>query len=325
MSTNDAFPTAMHIAAAMQVHKLLLPALKKMHAALEEKVVAFDKYIKTGRTHVQDATPLTLGQEFSGYAQQVAFAEERLHDSMKRVYMLAQGGTAVGTGLNAPKGFGDSVAAEMKKMTGIPFVSSPNKFESMAAHDVLVELSGTLNVIATSFHKIANDIRFLGSGPRSGLGEITLPSNEPGSSIMPGKVNPTQSEAMTMLAAQVMGNHVAATFAGANGHFELNAYKPVIGHNVLQSIRLLADGADSFTKHCIVGIEPNPKRIQEHLERSLMLVTALNPHIGYEKAASIAKLAQKKDTTLKAAALELGYLTAEEFDKWVDPSKMLGK
>merc|ERR1711953_410759 len=212
-----------------------------------------------------------------------------------------------------------------KKMTGIPFVSSPNKFESMAAHDALVELSGALNVLAVSFMKIANDIRFLGSGPRSGLGEITLPSNEPGSSIMPGKVNPTQSEAMTMLAAQVMGNHVAATAAGSNAHFELNAYKPVIGHNVLESIRLLADGATSFTEHCIVGIEANPKRIQEHLERSLMLVTALNPHIGYEKAASIAKLAQKKDTTLKAAALELGYLTAEEFDKWVDPSKMLGK
>merc|ERR1712176_1465821 len=300
-------------------------ALKSMKAALDEKVVAFDKYIKTGRTHVQDATPLTLGQEFSGYAQQVAFAEERIHDSMKRVYMLAQGGTAVGTGLNAPKGFGDSVSAQLKKMTGIPFVSLPNKFESMAAHDALVELSGALNVIAASFHKIANDIRFLGRGPRSGLGEITLPSNEPGSSIMPGKVNPTQSEAMTMLAAQVMGNHVAVTVAGSNGPFELNAYKPVIGHNVLESIRLLADGADSFTKSCIVGIEPNPKKIQEHLERSLMLVTALNPHIGYEKAAAIAKLAQKKDSTLKEAAIELGYVTAEDFDKWVDPSKMLGK
>merc|ERR1712003_436762 len=234
---------------------------------------------------------------------------------MKRVYMLAQGGTAVGTGLNAPKGFGDSVSAQLKKMTGIPFVSSPNKFESMAAHDALVELSGTLNVIATSFHKIANDIRFLGSGPRSGLGEITLPSNEPGSSIMPGKVNPTQSEAMTMLAAQVMGNHVATTWAGSNGHFELNAYKPMIGHNVLESIRVLADAIDSFTDHCVSGLKPNPKRIKEHLERSLMLVTALNPHIGYEKAAYIAKLAEKKDLTLKAAALELGYLTEEEFDK----------
>merc|ERR1719191_1735286 len=324
MSTNDAFPTAMHIAAAMEVHKLLLPALAGLRKALEEKVVEFDKYIKTGRTHVQDATPLTLGQEFSGYAQQVAFAEERIHDGMKRVYMLAQGGTAVGTGLNAPKGFGDSVAAQLKKMTGIPFVSSPNKFESMAAHDALVELSGALNVIAASFHKIANDIRFLGSGPRSGLGELQLPANEPGSSIMPGKVNPTQSEAMTMLAAQVMGNHVAITVAGSNGHFELNAYKPVMGHNVLESIRLLADGAVSFTENCIVGIEPNPKRIKEHLDRSLMLVTALNPHIGYEKAAKIAKMALAEEKTLKEKAIELGYLTEEEFDKWVDPNKMLG-
>lgn len=325
MSTNDAFPTAMHIAATMEVHTLLFPALANLKAALEVKVKEFDKYIKTGRTHVQDATPLTLGQEFSGYAQQIAFAEDRLKDTMKRVYMLAQGGTAVGTGLNAPKGFGDSVAAKLKEITGLPFVSSPNKFESMAAHDALVELSGTLNVIAASMHKIANDIRFLGSGPRSGLGELALPSNEPGSSIMPGKVNPTQSEAVTMLAAQVMGNHVAVTVAGSNGHFELNAYKPVIGHNVLQSIRLLADGAQSFTDNCVVGIQARPKQIQTHLERSLMLVTALNPHIGYEKSAAIAKLAEKKDMTLKEAALELGHLTAEDFDKWVDPSKMLGR
>merc|ERR1719230_2102800 len=250
MSTNDAFPTAIHIAAAMEVHKLLVPALAKLRTALEDKTTEFEKYIKTGRTHVQDATPLTLGQEFSGYAQQVAFAEDRIHDAMKRTYMLAQGGTAVGTGLNAPKNFGDSVAAQLKKMTGIPFVSSPNKFESMAAHDALVELSGMLNVLAASFHKIANDIRFLGSGPRSGLGEISLPSNEPGSSIMPGKVNPTQSEAMTMLAAQVVGNHVAITVAGSNGHMELNAFKPVIISNVLRSIRLLADAANSFAKHC---------------------------------------------------------------------------
>jgi fumarate hydratase class II len=325
MSTNDAFPTAMHIAAAMEVNNLLLPALAGLKKALEKKVVEFDKYIKTGRTHVQDATPLTLGQEFSGYAQQVKFAEDRVNDAMKRVYMLAQGGTAVGTGLNAPPKFGENVAAKLKEITGLPFVSSPNKFESMAAHDALVELSGMLNVIATSFHKIANDIRFLGSGPRSGLGELQLPANEPGSSIMPGKVNPTQSEAMTMLAAQVMGNHVAITVAGSNGHFELNAYKPVIGHNVLESIRLLADGASSFTENCVVGLEARPKQIQTHLERSLMLVTALNPHIGYEKSAKIAKLAEKKDMTLKEAALELGYLTAEDFDKWVDPSKMLGK
>lgn len=325
MSTNDAFPTAMHIAAAMEVHSLLLPALAQLRAGLEVKVKEFDKYIKTGRTHLQDATPLTLGQEFSGYAQQIAFAEDRVRDSMKRVYMLAQGGTAVGTGLNAPKGFGDSVAAKVKEFTGIPFVSSPNKFESMAAHDALVELSGMLNTIATSFHKIANDIRLLGSGPRSGLGELILPANEPGSSIMPGKVNPTQAEAMTMVAAQVMGNHVAVTVAGSNGHMELNAYKPVIGHNVLQSIRLLADSAVSFTENCVAGLKPNAKRIQEHLERSLMLVTALNPHIGYDKSAAIAKNAEKKDLTLKESALELGHLTESDFDKWVDPSKMLGK
>jgi fumarate hydratase class II len=325
MSTNDAFPTAMHIAAAIEVHELLLPALAKLRTALEVKSAEFEQYIKTGRTHVQDATPLTLGQEFSGYAQQVANAQDRVKDSMKRVYMLAQGGTAVGTGLNAPKGFGDAVAVKLQEITGLPFVSAPNKFEAMAAHDALVELSGSLNVIASSFHKIANDIRFLGSGPRSGLGELILPANEPGSSIMPGKVNPTQSEAMTMLAAQVMGNNIAVTVANSNGHFELNAYKPVIGHNVLQSIRLLADGASSFTDNCVLGLEANPKRIQEHLERSLMLVTALNPHVGYEKAAAIAKLAEKKDSTLKAAALELGYVTADDFDKWVDPSKMLGK
>jgi fumarate hydratase class II len=325
MSTNDAFPTAMHIAAAMEVNGLLLPALTKLRASLEEKVKEFDRYIKTGRTHMQDATPLTLGQEFSGYAQQIAFAEDRLHDAMKRVYMLAQGGTAVGTGLNAPKGFGDAVAEKLKEFTGLAFVSSPNKFESMAAHDALVELSGVLNVIAVSMNKIANDIRLLGSGPRSGLGELILPANEPGSSIMPGKVNPTQAEAVTMLAAQVMGNHVAVTVAGSNGHLELNAFKPVIAHNVLQSIRLLADGATSFTENCVVGLQANAKRIQEHLERSLMLVTALNPHIGYDKAAAIAKFAEKKDLTLKAAALELGHLNEEDFDKWVDPTKMLGR
>jgi fumarate hydratase class II len=325
MSTNDAFPTAMHIAAVMEVHNLLLPALELMRKALDAKVVEFDKYVKTGRTHVQDATPLTLGQEFSGYAQQVKFAEDRVNDALKRVYMLAQGGTAVGTGLNAPKDFGVSVAAQLKDITGLPFVSSPNKFESMAAHDALVELSGVLNTIAVSFHKIANDIRFLGSGPRSGLGELELPANEPGSSIMPGKVNPTQSEAMTMLAAQVFGNHVTVTSAGSNGHFELNAYKPVIGHNVLESIRLIADGATSFTENCIVGLKARPKQIQTHLERSLMLVTALNPHIGYEKSAKIAKLAEKDDLTLKEAALKLGYVSADDFDKWVDPSKMLGK
>eukprot|EP00929_Paragymnodinium_shiwhaense_P115850 TRINITY_DN84_c0_g1_i3.p1 TRINITY_DN84_c0_g1~~TRINITY_DN84_c0_g1_i3.p1 ORF type:complete len:510 (+),score=116.59 TRINITY_DN84_c0_g1_i3:107-1636(+) len=324
MSTNDAYPTAIHIAVAMEVDRVLMPNLKKLRSALEDKVKEFDQYIKTGRTHMQDATPLTLGQEFSGYAQQIAFAEDRVNDSMKRVYMLAQGGTAVGTGLNAPANFGPDVAAKLAEFTGLPFTSSPNKFESMAAHDALVEFSGVLNVIAVSMHKIANDIRFLGSGPRSGLGELELPANEPGSSIMPGKVNPTQSEAVTMLAAQVMGNHVAVTMAGANGHFELNAYKPVIGHNVLQSVRLLGDGASSFTDNCVVGLKANPKQIKTHLERSLMLVTALNNHIGYEKSAEIAKLAQKEDLTLKQAALKLKYLSEADFDKWVDPSKMLG-
>merc|ERR1719428_186990 len=282
MSTNDAFPTAMHIAAAMEVNGLLLPALAKLRASLEEKVKEFDRYIKTGRTHMQDATPLTLGQEFSGYAQQIAFAEDRLHDAMKRVYMLAQGGTAVGTGLNAPKGFGDSVAAKLKEFTGLPFVSSPNKFESMAAHDALVELSGVLNVIAVSMNKIANDIRLLGSGPRSGLGELILPANEPGSSIMPGKVNPTQSEAMTMVAAQVMGNAVTVSVGGSNGHLQLNVFKPVIIKNILESIELLSQSARSFADNCVVGIEPNLARIQEHLDRDLMLVTALNSKIGYD-------------------------------------------
>lgn len=324
MSTNDAFPSAMHIAAVMEVHGALLPALSKLRAALELKTTEFESVVKTGRTHLQDATPLTLGQEFSGYAQQIRFAEERVQDALKRVYMLAQGGTAVGTGLNAPPGFGDAVAERLRNSTGLPFVSSPNKFESMASHDALVELSGVLNVVATSLHKIANDVRLLGSGPRSGLGELVLPANEPGSSIMPGKVNPTQSEAVTMLAAQVTGNHVSVTMAGSNGHLELNAYKPVIIYNVLESIRLLADGAVSFTDNCVVGLRANAKRIRENLERSLMLVTALNPHIGYEKAASVAKLAETKDMTLREAALELGYLTATEFDMWVDPTKMLG-
>merc|ERR1711920_897188 len=239
-------------------------------------------------------------------------------------HKLALGGTAVGTGLNTSKGYDAEIAAVIAKETGLPFITAPNKFEALAAHDAIVEASGALNVIAASFTKIANDIRFLGSGPRSGLGELQLPANEPGSSIMPGKVNPTQSEAMTMLSAQVMGNHVTVTVAGSNGHFELNAYKPVIGHNVLESIRLLSDGAASFADNCVEGLQANPKRIQEHLERSLMLVTALNPHIGYDKAAAIAKLAEKKDLTLKEAALELGHLSADDFDKWVDPSKMLG-
>merc|ERR1719454_1082486 len=324
MSTNDAYPTAMHISAAKETHKRLLPALEALHTSLDKKSKEFWNVVKIGRTHLMDATPLTVGQEFSGYAAQVELGIARVEDALKRVYPLAQGATAVGTGINTEPGFAEKFAEEVAKLTGLPFTSAKNKFEAIASHDAMVELSGAMNVLAASFMKIANDIRLLGSGPRSGLGELILPSNEPGSSIMPGKTNPTQCEALTMVAAQVMGNHVAVTVAGLSGHLELNAYKPVIGHNILQSIRLLADGAASFAENCVEGLQANPKRIQEHLERSLMLVTALNPHIGYDKSAAIAKLAEKKDLTLKAAALELGHLSAEDFDKWVDPSKMLG-
>eukprot|EP01062_Namystynia_karyoxenos_P008798 TRINITY_DN13105_c0_g1_i1.p1 TRINITY_DN13105_c0_g1~~TRINITY_DN13105_c0_g1_i1.p1 ORF type:complete len:524 (+),score=181.62 TRINITY_DN13105_c0_g1_i1:108-1679(+) len=324
MSTNDSFPTAMHIAAAIQVNSVLLPAMQRLGAALGDKSRQFADIVKTGRTHMQDATPLTLGQEFSGYEAQVRLGEERLKDALKRVYPLAQGGSAVGTGLNVMKGFDAAFAAEVARETGLPFVPAQNKFEAMASHDAMVELSGAMNVIAASLHKIANDIRLLGSGPRSGLGELILPANEPGSSIMPGKVNPTQSEALTMVACQVMGNHVAITVAGSQGHMELNAYKPVIAHNVLRSVRLLADAASSFATNCIVGIEPNKEQIEHHLNRSLMLVTALNPHIGYDKAAEIAKSANARGTTLKEEALRLGYLTAPQFDEWVDPRKMLG-
>jgi fumarate hydratase class II len=280
--------------------------------------------IKIGRTHLQDATPLTLGQEFSGYVQQVAFGIARIKQTLPRLYPLAQGGTAVGTGLNAPSGFAERFAEEVAAITGLPFVSAENKFEALAAHDALVELSGALNVVAVSLTKIANDIRLLGSGPRCGFGEIRLPENEPGSSIMPGKVNPTQCEALTMVCAQVMGNQVTVTIAGANGHFELNVYKPVIIYNVLQSIRLLADGARSFNDKCVVGIEADRERIEELLQRSLMLVTALNPKIGYDNAAKVAKKAYAEGTSLKEAALALGLLTAEEFDQLVRPEKMLG-
>jgi len=324
MSTNDSFPTAMHIAAGIQCHRKLLPALEKLRSSLGRKVVQFRDIVKTGRTHLQDATPLTLGQEFSGYEEQLRLADVRVRDALRRIYPLAQGGTAVGTGLNAKKGFAEAFAAEVDKETGLPFTTAPNKFEAMAAHDGLVELSGVMNTIAVSFHKIANDIRLLGSGPRSGLGELLLPANEPGSSIMPGKVNPTQSEALTMLACQVMGNHTAITFAGANGHMELNAYKPVIAHNIIRSIILLADGAVGFAEKCVDGIEPNREQIDIHLNRSLMLVTALNPHIGYDKAAQIAKAANERGTTLKEETLRFGYLTEAEFDKYVDPRKMLG-
>jgi fumarate hydratase class II len=324
MSTNDAYPTAMHISAAKETHKRLLPAMETLHKSLDNKANEFWNIVKIGRTHLQDATPLTVGQEFSGYAAQVELGIERVKAALTRVYPLAQGATAVGTGINTDKGFADTFAKEVAKITGLPFTSAKNKFEAIASHDAMVELSGAMNVLAVSFMKIANDIRLLGSGPRSGLGELILPSNEPGSSIMPGKVNPTQAEALTMVAAQVMGNHVAVTVAGSNGHMELNAFKPVIIYNVLKSIRLLSDAVDSFAKHCVDGILINEKRIKEHLDRSLMLVTALNPKIGYDKAAKVAKLALAEEKTLKEKALELGYLTSEEFDQWVVPEKMLG-
>lgn len=323
-SSNDTFPTAMHIAAAVEVHQVLLPGLQKLHDALSAKSKEFAQVIKIGRTHTQDAVPLTLGQEFSGYVQQVQYAMVRIQAAMPRIYELAAGGTAVGTGLNTRIGFAEKVAAKVAALTGLPFVTAPNKFEALAAHDALVELSGAMNTTACSLMKIANDIRFLGSGPRSGLGELILPENEPGSSIMPGKVNPTQCEAMTMVAAQVMGNHVAVTVGGSNGHFELNVFKPMMIKNVLHSARLLGDASVSFTENCVVGIQANTERINKLMNESLMLVTALNPHIGYDKAAKIAKTAHKKGSTLKETAIELGYLTAEQFDEWVKPKDMLG-
>ena len=322
-SSNDAFPTAMHIAAALEVHRRLLPAMEQLHQALEAKSRAWDDIIKIGRTHTQDATPITLGQEFSGYAMQVALGIERVRAVLPRLYLLAQGGTAVGTGLNSKKGFDEVFAAEVAAMTKLPFKPAHNKFEALASNDTLVELSGVLNTIAVSLFKIANDIRWLGSGPRSGLGELLLPENEPGSSIMPGKVNPTQAEALTMVCCQVFGNHVAVTVAGSQGHLELNVFKPVIINNVLQSIRLLADASVSFTENCIAGIEPNRKRIGELLERSLMLVTALAPKIGYDKAAEIAKAAHKNGTTLREEALRLGYVNESEFDALVRPERMV--
>jgi fumarate hydratase class II len=323
-SSNDSFPTAMHIAAAEEVNKRLLPALKHLHRALAQKATEFQAIIKIGRTHLQDATPITLGQEFSAYAKQIEYGIKRVEAALPRVYELAQGGTAVGTGLNAAEGFAVRFAQEASAITGLPFVSAENKFEALAAHDALVELSGALNTIAASAMKIANDVRLLGSGPRCGFGEIHLPENEPGSSIMPGKVNPTQAEAMTMVATQIMGNHVTVTIAGSQGHFELNVFKPVIIFNVLQSIRLLADAAESFADNCVIGIEANHERIERLLHESLMLVTALNPHIGYDKAAKVAKKAHAEGTTLKQAALSLDFLTAEEFDLWVRPESMLG-
>ena len=322
-SSNDTFPTAMHIAAGEQVHHALLPALEKMQKTLDAKAKEYKDIVKIGRTHLQDATPLTLGQEFSGYAQQMKYAIERVKACMPRVMLLAQGGTAVGTGINSKKGFDKKFAEKASKITGLKFKTAPNKFESLAAHDALVELSGALNTIAASLMKIANDIRLLGSGPRSGIGELSLPANEPGSSIMPGKVNPTQSEAMTQVCAQVMGNHVAVTVGGSNGHFELNVFKPVMIYNVLQSIRLISDSCHSFTDNCLVGIEPNLDRIDQLMNDSLMLVTALNPHIGYDNAAKIAKKAHADGTTLKEAGVELKLLTEAQFDKWIKPKEMI--
>ncbi len=323
-SSNDTFPTAMHIAAVEQCHHELLPALEHLQGALNAKAKEFSKVVKIGRTHLQDATPLTLGQEFSGYATQVKYGIARVKAALPRLSELAQGGTAVGTGLNAKVGFDKMFAAEVAKQTGLPFKTAGNKFEALAAHDAVVEMSGALNTIAASLMKIANDVRLLGSGPRCGIGELNLPANEPGSSIMPGKVNPTQSEALTMVCAQVMGNHVAVTVAGSNGHFELNVFKPVMIYNLLQSIKLIADGSRSFTDNCVVGIEPNMARIEQLLHESLMLVTALNPHIGYDNAAKVAKKAHMEGTTLKEAALALGMLSEADFKKWVVPSKMIG-
>ncbi|MEM1195075.1 MAG: class II fumarate hydratase [Pseudomonadota bacterium] len=322
-SSNDTFPTVMHIAAASDTIEKLIPALDHLHQALTDKAEAFADIVKIGRTHLQDATPLTLGQEFSGYAKQIEYGVARLESALPRVLELAQGGTAVGTGINSQAGFAELFATQVAEATGHAFVTAPNKFEALAAHDALVELSGALNSVAVSAMKIANDIRLLGSGPRSGLGEIALPANEPGSSIMPGKVNPTQCEALTMVCAQVMGNHTTVSVAGSHGHLELNVFKPVMIYAVLQSIRLLSDSAVSFTDNCVAGIEANTARIDKLMNESLMLVTALNPHIGYDNAAKIAKKAHADGTTLKEAGLALGLLTEEQFDEWIVPVDMI--
>ena len=323
-SSNDTYPTAMHIACAEEISHRLLPALRHLHQALDAKAKAWAHIIKIGRTHTQDATPLTLGQEFSGYAAQVGKGIKRIESTLPDLMQLAQGGTAVGTGLNAPKGFAEKVAARIAELTRLPFTSAPNKFEALAAHDAMVMSHGAINAVAASLFKIANDIRLLGSGPRSGLGELALPENEPGSSIMPGKVNPTQCEALTQVCVQVFGNHAAITFAGSQGHFELNVYNPVMAYNFLQSVQLLADASVSFTDNCVVGIEAREDNIKAALERSLMLVTALAPKIGYDNAATIAKTAHKKGTTLRQEAVGGGYVSAEEFDRIVDPNKMIG-
>ena len=317
-SSNDVFPTAMHVAAAVGIVKHLQPALKALRETLDKKSKAFADIVKIGRTHLQDATPLTLGQEFSGYVAQLDHGAKHVESALAHLYELAQGGTAVGTGLNAHPKFADEVAAAIGRLTGLPFVSAPNKFEVMAAADALVFAHGALKTLAASMMKIANDVRWLASGPRCGLGELSIPENEPGSSIMPGKVNPTQSEAVTMLCCQVFGNDVAVNIGGASGNFELNVFRPMIAHNVLQSVRLLADGMHSFNDNCAVGIEPNRERVDQLLNESLMLVTALNPHIGYDKAAEIAKLAVKRNLSLREAAIASGHVTEEQFDAWID-------
>lgn len=324
-SSNDVFPTAMHVAAVEALTNHLLPAIATLRATLENKAHEFDDIVKIGRTHLQDATPLTLGQEISGWVAQLHHGEKHVRDALPHLSELALGGTAVGTGLNAPKGYAEQVAAELAQLTNLPFVTAPSKFEALASCDALVHAHGSLKTLAASLMKIANDVRWLASGPRSGIGEISIPENEPGSSIMPGKVNPTQSEALTMLAAQVLGNDVAINIGGASGNFELNVFRPMVAHNFLQSVRLLADGMVSFNDHCAVGIEPNRARINELVERSLMLVTALNTHIGYDKAAQIAKKAHKEGTSLRESALALGYVTGEQFDEWVVPGKMVGR
>ena len=324
-SSNDVFPTAMHVAAVDALTQRLLPAMALLRGTLERKARDFDGIVKIGRTHLQDATPLTLGQEISGWVAQLAQGEKHVRAALPHLCELALGGTAVGTGLNAPKGYAEGVAQELAAITGLPFVTSPNKFESLATQDALVFAHGALKTLAASMNKIANDVRWLASGPRSGIGEISIPENEPGSSIMPGKVNPTQSEAVTMLAAQVMGNDVAINIGGMSGNFELNVFRPMVAHNFLQSVRLLADGIVSFNDHCAAGIEPNRDRIAELVSRSLMLVTALNTHIGYDKAAAIAKKAHKEGTSLREAAVASGYLTGEQFDQWVVPEQMTGR
>lgn len=323
-SSNDAFPTAMHIATVEEIHARLIPAVTKLRDMLNKKSKEFKNIIKIGRTHLMDATPLTLGQEFSGYVQQLSNGLKRINGCLPRLYELALGGTAVGTGLNTHPQFAVKVVKKIAQLTKKPFVSAPNKFEALAAHDAIVEASGVLKTLAVSLMKIANDIRWLGSGPRSGIGELTLPANEPGSSIMPGKVNPTQCEAVTMVCVQVFGNDTTITAAGASGNFELNVYKPVIVYNILQSIQLLAGACESFTRNCVVGIRANREVIKRHLDNSLMLATALNPHIGYDKAAQVAKKAHKENVTLKEAAVALGFLTSKDFERIVKPEEMIG-